>query len=64
MTTRNREDLGHALADLDELLYAALTTGRELVPGDAPRHTPGGAAGIGADPPRCTHPAHDAGPTG
>ena len=62
MTTRNREDLGHALADLDELLYGALATGRELVPGDAPRHTPGGAAGIGADPPRCTHPAHDADP--
>ncbi len=58
LTTRNREDLDHALADVDELLYAALATGREIAPGDASPDT----TGAGADPPRCTHPAHDAEP--
>ncbi len=55
MTTRTREDLDHALADIDELLYAALATGHELTIGDA-RPGPGDAE---ADPPRCTHPTHD-----
>ena len=55
MTTRTREDLDHALADIDELLYAALATGHELTIHDA-RPDPGGA---GADPPSCTHPTHD-----
>ena len=59
MTTRNREDLRHALADLDELLYAALATGRELTPGNPPPAAPSGA---GSDPPRCTHPAHGTDP--
>lgn len=58
LTARNRDDLDHALADLDELLYAALATGRELMPGDAPPDT----ATAGTDPPRCTHPVHDADP--
>ena len=62
LTARNREDLDHALADLDELLYAALATGRELTPGDAPEAAPEGAPGADTDPPRCTHPAHDADP--
>ena len=56
LTARNRDDLDHALADLDELLYAALATGRELTPGDARPDT----TGAGVDPPRCTHPMHDA----
>ena len=56
MTTRNREDLDHALADVDELLYAALATGHELRMGQA-RPDPGRA---GEDPKRCTHPTHDA----
>ena len=58
LTIRNHEDLDHALADLDELLYAALATGRELMPGDGRPDT----SGAGADPPRCTHPKHDADP--
>lgn len=58
MTARNREHLDHALADLDELLYAALATGRELMPGEAPPVT----TRTGTDPPRCTHPTHDADP--
>lgn len=62
LTARNRDDLDHALADLDELLYAALATGRELTPGDAPETVPEGAAGADTDPPRCTHPAHDTDP--
>ena len=62
LTTRNREDLDHALGDLDELLYAALATGREITPGDAPVHTPGSATGTGTNQPRCTHPAHDTDP--
>ena len=62
LTARNHEDLDHALADLDELLYAALATGRELTPGDVPETAPKGAAGAHTDPPHCTHPAHDANP--
>ena len=62
LTVRNREDLDHALADLDELLYAALATGHELTPGDTPETAAKGAAGADTDPPRCTHPAHDADP--
>ena len=58
LTVRNREDLDHALADLDELLYAALATDRELMPGDARPDT----TKTGTDPPRCTHPTHDADP--
>ena len=58
LTTRNREDLDHALTDLDELLYAALATGHELMPGDGGPET----ASAGGDPPRCTHPKHDADP--
>ncbi|MCY4119633.1 MAG: hypothetical protein OXG72_01770, partial [Acidobacteria bacterium] len=58
LTIRNHEDLDHALADLDELLYAALATGRELMPGDGRPDT----SGAGADPPRCTHPKLDADP--
>ena len=56
LTARNREDLDHALADLDELLYAALATGREIMPGDARPDT----TGAGPGPPVCTHPTHDA----
>ena len=59
LTTRNREDLDHALADLDELLYAALATGREIVPGRRVGRTPPEPE---ADPPRCTHPTHDTDP--
>ena len=62
LTTRNREDLDHALADLDELLYAALATGRELTPPAAAIDTPGSATGTETHEPRCTHPAHDATP--
>ena len=62
MTARNREGLDHALADLDELLYAALATGRELMPGDAPEAAPEGAPGTDTNPPRCTHPTHDPDP--
>ena len=62
LTTRNREDLDHALADLDELLYAALATGRELTPRAAPVDTPGSATGTETNQPRCTHPAHDTDP--
>lgn len=58
MTTRTREDVDHALADIDELLYAALATGHELTVGEARPH-PSDAA---TDPPRCTHPTHDAEP--
>ncbi len=58
MTARNREDIDHVLADIDELLYAALATGHEITVGDARPE----AAAPAADPPRCTHPTHEADP--
>jgi hypothetical protein len=62
MTTRNREDLGHALADLDELLYAALATGHEITIGNPRPDTLDRASGAETDPPRCTNPRHHADP--
>ena len=62
LTVRNREDLDHALADLDELLYAALATGRELMPCAVRPHTTRAGTDPRSDPPRCTHPAHDTDP--
>lgn len=59
LTTRNRADLDHALADIDELLYTALASGHELTPGEHRLKTnETGDAG----PPRCTHPVHDSHP--
>ena len=62
MTMRNRQDLDRALAELDDLLYAALATGRELPPAGAAeqRLGAGPATAAATDRPRCTHPRHAA----
>ena len=58
ITARNVENLGRAMTALDELLYAALASGHELMPGDPGPQT----TGTEASPRRCSHPAHDADP--
>ena len=62
MSARNRQDLDHALADLDNLLYATLAAGRELPPAGPPNESQDGgvpAEAGPADAPRCTDPRHD-----
>lgn len=62
MSARNRQDLDHALADLDDLLYATLAVGRELPPAGPPNESQDNAAPEAtgpADAPRCTDPRHD-----
>ena len=62
MSARNRQDIDHALADLDNLLYATLAAGHELPPAARPNESQGSAAPADAEPadaPRCTDPRHD-----
>ena len=62
MSARNRQDLDHALADLDNLLYATLAAGHELPPAGPPNESQDGgvpAEAGPADAPRCTDPRHD-----
>ncbi len=62
MSARSRQDLDHALADLDNLLYATLAAGHELAPAGPPNDNQGGgvpAEAGPADAPRCTNPRHD-----
>jgi len=58
ITARNVDNLDRAMTALDELLYAALATGHELMPGDTRPQT----TGAEAKAQRCSHPAHDAEP--
>ena len=62
MSARNRQDLDHALADLDNLLYATLAAGHELPPAGPPNESQDGGVPAEAGPanaPRCTDPRHD-----
>ena len=62
MSARNRQDLDHALADLDNLLYATLAAGHELPPAGPPNDSQGSEVPADAEPanaPRCTDPRHD-----